>query len=590
MMDNFGQNEKWRNVLSKACLGMIIGASILEVLISVILFYQGIIEGPLSTYCFKFIALPIISYFAIWGLYLLVNRVIGARLSEYNKNRLVLTTMSLILMEAGIVHYVFPVTMAVLCLPIILSVLFTDEKLVKYITKVTFVAVVICAINRGVITKRQRVSDPFQYGDVIIVLVISLILGLIATVIVRQQKSIYGKYVETAREAEIANEAKTAFLANMSHEIRTPINAVIGMNEMIRRESPSQQVMDYSNDIKAASDTLLNIVNSILDLTKIESGKMELTEVDYDIATMIYEVAAVVMIRAQDKGLDLKIEISPDIPSKYHGDDVHIKQILTNLLTNAIKYTDKGSVTLKVFGHKEGDREQLEFLVRDTGIGIKFEDRAKLFSKFERIDLARNRNIEGTGLGLTISAQLLRMMGTMLEVDSVYGEGSTFFFKLYQPIVDVTPCGELKSQASKKKESHYKPAFLSPRTKILVVDDNNMNLKVFSHLLKPTKIQIDLAHGGKESVEMSEKQKYDMIFMDHMMPDVDGIQALHEIKNNPDNPNANTKAIALTANAVVGAKEMYLAEGFDEFLTKPIDPKQLESVILGFIPEDYVEG
>jgi len=401
--------------------------------------------------------------------------------------------------------------------------------------------------------------------------------------------------IDMSERAIAASEAKSSFLSNMSHEIRTPINAVLGMNEMILRESDDQNVLAYAESIRTASNTLLGIVNDILDFSKIEAGKMEILPVDYDLSSVINDLVNMVQTRADDKGLILKLDFDRDIPKLLHGDEVRIKQVITNILTNAVKYTEKGSVTFAMsYERVPGDDDGvfLRVSVRDTGIGIKPEDMEKLFSKFERIEEKRNRNIEGTGLGMNITKRLLEMMGSALEVESVYGEGSTFSFRLEQRVVAWEKLGDYEESYRASLSQHKKTSakFSAPDAAVLVVDDTPMNLMVFKSLLKRTKVQIDTAASGDEALALSYDRKYDLIFLDHMMPEKDGIETLHELRAREKDPNLETPTICLTANAISGAREKYLAEGFDDYLTKPIDSAKLEKMMMRYLPEDKLRG
>ena len=394
------------------------------------------------------------------------------------------------------------------------------------------------------------------------------------------------KLKKVTREANSANRAKTSFLANMSHEIRTPINTVLGMSEMILRECDDAHICTYSADIKSAAKSLLNIVNDILDITKIEEGKLAIIPVEYHLASVLYDVFATIDFKAKEKGLEFKIVTIGPLPSVLIGDDIRLKQILINLLNNAVKYTHEGSVTLEI---KQIGPDTFFFSVKDTGIGIKEEDLEKLFIPFERIEKKRNRNIEGTGIGLNITQKLLTLMESDLSVKSVYGEGSDFSFILKQSIVDPTPI-DVKNlcKSNDVHEDHYWISFEAPNAKILVVDDNDLNRRVFRNLLKETKIKVIEASGGQESVDITKEQKFDLIFMDHMMPIMDGIQALKAIREDPDNLCRETKVIALTANALVGAKEFYFNAGFDEFLSKPIDPQKLEEMVYSMLDDSLI--
>ncbi|MBR3305648.1 MAG: response regulator [Lachnospiraceae bacterium] len=397
---------------------------------------------------------------------------------------------------------------------------------------------------------------------------------------------------EAKAVAEEASRAKSDFLANMSHEIRTPINAVLGMNEMILRESSDDAITTYASNIRTAGNSLLGIINDILDFSKIEAGKIEIIPVEYSLPSVISDLVNMIRSRADDKGIHLQTEFDPGLPRGLFGDEVRIKQIITNLLSNAVKYTEKGTVT---FGMGYEDTEDAEFIllkvyVKDTGIGIKQEDIEKLYLEFTRIEEKRNRNIEGTGLGMSITKNLLQMMDSELKVESVYGEGSTFSFSVKQRVTDRQPLGDyefsVRQQLADMKK--YRESFKAPDARVLVVDDNDMNLMVFKSLIKQTGVQTVTADSGDEGIALTMKEHYDLIFLDHMMPVKDGIETLREIRENAENPNRNTPTICLTANAISGAKEEYMAAGFDDYISKPIDPDRLEELMMALLPEGLV--
>ncbi len=389
-------------------------------------------------------------------------------------------------------------------------------------------------------------------------------------------------------KAEKANNAKSDFLARMSHEIRTPINGILGMNEMILRESKDKQVKKYAVDVKTSANSLLAIINDILDASKIEAGKMELIEANYEIGSLLNDTYNMVSVRAKDKRLALEFKIDPEIPSVYVGDDIRIKQILINILGNAIKYTKEGRVTLQLSGERDGEYEVLHFAISDTGVGIKEEDIGRLFKKFERIDEQANRHIEGAGLGMNITIHLLELMHSELKVESEYGKGSCFSFTLRQKIVNQEPIALFKEKTV-EKEYGYTPRFVAPKAHVLVVDDNEMNREVFENLLRPLQIQVSQASSGLACIDLIKQTHFDLIFLDHMMPEMDGIDTFRAMKVTEPNKSEGVPVIMLTANAIKGAKEEYMQEGFDEFLSKPIMPDKLEAILEARLPKEYVK-
>lgn len=400
------------------------------------------------------------------------------------------------------------------------------------------------------------------------------------------------KLVEMKKEeAEHMANVKSAFLANMSHEIRTPINAVLGMNELILREANQKDVLDYAYNIELAGKALLSIVNDILDISKIESGKTELVSGEYNVAASIYNFIEMSRARAEKKGILLKVDIAENLPSKMYGDEMRLKQIYTNILNNAIKYTEKGEITLTLTGEEIGDDKIFtKATISDTGIGIREEDLDKIFDAFQRVDEEKNQKIEGTGLGMSITKQLVELMGGKIYVESEYGKGSTFHVELVQGIVDRTPIGRINQAVEQNREieKHKRAVLLAPEAKLLVVDDNQMNLNVMKGLLKRTEMQVDLVLSGKEALEAVTKTSYDVILMDHMMPEMDGVEALHRLRKLKENQNPQAKVIVLTANAAIGSREEYLKMGFDDYLSKPIEAMNLENMIKKYLPKELV--
>ena len=398
-----------------------------------------------------------------------------------------------------------------------------------------------------------------------------------------EQKTSYERRVlELEKDAANAsNKAKSDFLANMSHEIRTPMNAIIGMDEMILRENVTERVRKYALDIQSAGRTLLSIINDILDFSKIESGKMELIPVEYGFASVMNDVVNMTMKKARDKGLTYDLSVSKEIPSHLLGDEIRVRQVMLNLINNAIKYTREGSVSVDV-SYDRGSR-LLSVVVADTGIGIKEEDLDRLFDSFQRLEEDRNRNIEGTGLGLNIARQLVRMMEGSIGVESRYGEGTTFTARMKQEIVDDTPVGDLADNLSRLQGSReeYRPSLMAPEAKVLIVDDNDMNLEVISALLSDTKIRVTTAESGQECLEILKSETFDLILLDQMMPGMSGVKTLSLIRK--EHLADSVSVIALTADAIVGARENYLREGFTDYLSKPVMYQALEELLLKYL-------
>ncbi len=398
--------------------------------------------------------------------------------------------------------------------------------------------------------------------------------------------------IELKEDAERANEAKSSFLARMSHEIRTPINAVLGMNEMILRETQSDNIREYASNIHSAGKTLLSIINDILDLSKIESSKMEIVENNYNLGNMLIDIENMISMRAEEKNLNLKIVADQVLPRNLYGDEMRIKQCVVNVLTNSVKYTQEGSVTMTVGAADSKDGiVSLHVTVTDTGIGIKEEELHMLFDPFTRLDMMRNKSVEGTGLGLSITKRLIEMMDGSLAVESEYGKGSTFSFIIPQKIAGTELLGDYRKAANDVDDqiSDGRRAFIAPQANILAVDDNRVNLTVVKGLLKRLKVQFDSALSGQECLDKVTRKHYDIIFLDHMMPDMDGMETLQNMKQIDGYVQHPSVVIALTANAIVGAKEEYIQAGFEDYLSKPIDSARLEELICQYLKPELVE-
>ena len=445
----------------------------------------------------------------------------------------------------------------------------------------------------GMVT-RDVVAIGIEYVHMILIISLGLACVILLTLTRVALQNVENKKLQIAKDTALkASQTKSDFLSNMSHEIRTPINAILGMNEMILREAKTEHILEYAENVKSAGNNLLSIVNDILDFSKIEAGKMEIIPVEYELASLLNDLVNMIQARAENKGLQFMVVAEKNLPTMLFGDEIRIKQVVTNILTNAVKYTEQGFVVLRVEPIvTKHDTIEIRFSVKDTGIGIKQEDIAKLFSAFERIEEERNRTIEGTGLGMNITQRLLEMMGTKLRVESVYGQGSTFSFDIEQKIIKAEPMGDFSENYRRSLQHHkeYHEKFTAPNAKILIVDDTVMNLTVVKGLLKQTKIQIDTADSGFKCLELVAKNNYDIIFLDHRMPKMDGIETLQEMKKLEDNLNKNTPVISLTANAVSGAREQYIAAGFKDYLTKPINSIKLEELIMKYLPPEKISA
>lgn len=482
-----------------------------------------------------------------------------------------------------------------------------DSSAVSYAIIILMVFFFAVTILRDIRKKRIREYGEVVIGIIVMILVavwetcitfiptipvdggIVLSLGLvvlIATAVCKTAREMLA--IEQDKQMALASSrAKAQFLANMSHEIRTPINTIIGMNEMIMRENRDESIQEYAHNVNNASKMLLGLVNDVLDFSKIEAGKMEIVNAEYHLSKLLSDVVNGIRVKTDDKKLLFHTDIDPSLPSVLLGDEIRIRQILNNLLSNAVKYTRDGSIGLYIRGIKDNSGFVLHMSVEDTGIGIKPEDMEKLFSSFRRLEEEKNRFIEGTGLGLNITKQLAELMGGYIVVTSEYGKGSCFTVNIPQQIVSDAPLGKLEDAYRRdiidKKEDKF--ILYAPTAEILVVDDNKMNLSVVSALLKRTAVKLTLANSGTECLELCRENKYDLILMDHMMPDPDGIETLHILRKDRYSRNRITDVIVLTANAIAGMSKMYMEEGFSDYLTKPIVAEELEKMIAAHLPE-----
>ncbi|MDO4513509.1 MAG: ATP-binding protein [Lachnospiraceae bacterium] len=555
----------------------------------------GTMDDTLTEYFRLYVVKPLINNLIIVLIGVIVSVMTSKNRIKENAHLLVVT---LLIGNIANIHDIFMVLLFLFMVPIFMAVAFQNRSTLNMVTILSELLVIMIAgkcLYKGIGASR----DGYYIPSVILIMVLLLAARYVARVLIDilNEKTdalthATAEAQEAKRRAEASNQSKTMFLTNMSHEIRTPINAVLGMDEMILRESSQTEIIEYARNIQSSGKALLALINDILDLSKIESGNMELIYVDYEIASVINDLVNMISSRVYDKGLSFLVEVDPGIPYVLYGDEIRLKQIVTNLLTNAVKYTEKGSVTMQVGYHKRDEKSiVLSVAVKDTGRGMKKEDMDKLFAPFKRIEEEQNRNIEGTGLGLSITKQLLSLMNSELKVESVYGEGSTFSFEIVQEVKGWDEIGDYTKayKNTQKENKRYQQLFTAKDARVLVVDDVSMNLKVFAGLLKKTQIQIDSALSGEEGLELAAKNKYDVIFIDHMMPGMDGIEMLTRLEEAEYELNADVPKVALTANAISGAREFYINEGFTEYLTKPIDVRKLEGMIAKLLPEDKIE-
>lgn len=392
--------------------------------------------------------------------------------------------------------------------------------------------------------------------------------------------------------ADEANAAKSKFLSNVSHEIRTPMNAIVGLTEvLLRKEWPSEE-KGYLLNIHNSGNALLNLINDLLDFSKIEAGKFEIVEDTYDMEQLLRDIHILGKVRIGNRKIDLKMNIDPQLPKQLWGDGLRVRQVIINILNNAIKYTEKGVITLTVkIVETEEERVKIYISVRDTGQGIRQEELSKLFDAFTQVDIKKNQGKESTGLGLTISSQLVELMGGRLDVVSEYEKGSDFFFTIWQGIRTTEKMGDFhatSNQAEDVDKKVYKSEYTAPNAQVLVVEDNEINQIVLQAMLEPLKFQLDFADNGKEALEKIKQKKYHVILMDHYMPVMDGVETTITIRNMEDEYYRKIPIIALTADAVEGTKEQFFEIGMNDFLTKPVDMKKICKTLQKWIPSEYI--
>ena len=584
--------EKWRRRLFIMNCVIATGVFLLEIGVNIILFVQGKVNPDIVYHLMRYLVVP-------FGLVFLAVLFDGIMMrcfpnKDWLLNYIMVLTVVFMCTVVAVTHYVFPITMTAFVIPVLMSVVFGNNRM----TAATAASCSVCVILTGIWRNIDGTDTDRYYvvQEVVIslgIIFVSLIVAEIVNSLITEQNhrllDALRKEKRSQQEAEAANMAKSSFLANMSHEIRTPINAILGMNEMILREEKDPAIRGYAGNIQASGNSLLSIVSDVLDISKIESGKLEIIPVDYEVNSLISDCCNMAAGRAKAKELELLVECADNVPMKLCGDETHIRQIIMNLLTNAVKYTEKGTVKLIVSGSFNDGGFVLKVDVSDTGIGIAEENLPQLFTQFQRFDLQRNRNIEGTGLGLSIVKRLCDLMSGTITARSVLGSGSTFTVELPQKVVDSTPCGGVNLNYSAGAEHEYHHSFEAPEAKILAVDDLPVNLLVIANLLKETRIKIDTAGSGRECLDKCSQQKYDLILMDHMMPEMDGVQTFEKLHGDKSSPNFETPVIMLTANALAGMREQYMDVGFADYVSKPVRGAKLEEAIRRNLPESLTK-
>ncbi len=584
--------EKWRRRLFIMNCVIATGVFLLEIGVNIILFVQGKVNPDIVYHLMRYLVVPS-------GLVFLAVLFDGIMMrcfpnKDWLLNYIMVLTVVFMCTVVAVTHYVFPITMTAFVIPVLMSVVFGNNCM----TAATAASCSVCVILTGIWRNIDGTDTDRYYvvQEVVIslgIIFVSLIVaGIVNSLITEQNHRLLDalrKEKRSQQEAEAANMAKSSFLANMSHEIRTPINAILGMNEMILREEKDPAIRGYAGNIQASGNSLLSIVSDVLDISKIESGKLEIIPVDYEVNSLISDCCNMAAGRAKAKELELLVECADNVPMKLCGDETHIRQIIMNLLTNAVKYTEKGTVKLIVSGSFNDGGFVLKVDVSDNGIGIAEENLPQLFTQFQRFDLQRNRNIEGTGLGLSIVKRLCDLMSGTITARSVLGSGSTFTVELPQKVVDSTPCGGVNLNYSAGAEHEYHHSFEAPEAKILAVDDLPVNLLVIANLLKETRIKIDTAGSGRECMDKCSQQKYDLILMDHMMPEMDGVLTFEKLHGDKSSPNFETPVIMLTANALAGMREQYMDVGFADYVSKPVRGAKLEEAIRRNLPESLIK-
>lgn len=563
---------------------------IIEVVVSIVMYFGGLILQEMAEYIICYLLIPtIINFSIILAQYLITTKL---KNMEFLQNLVVMIALTMMSTMVASVHHAFRNTLSIFIIPVLTSAAFCVRKITIITGVANAIGLAIAATVRYIETNG---SQKFFIPEVIISFALIALSEIVAQQIVTVMEGQNLKLVaavsqaqDSQKEAQLANQAKSAFLVNMSHEIRTPINAILGMNEMILREEREPEIREYASNIQSSGNALLSIINDVLDISKIESGKIEIITSSYDISSLINDCYNMAAARARGKELQIIVNCDENIPRLLSGDETHIRQVIVNLLTNAVKYTNEGSVTMTVGGEFSEDEYILDVSVKDTGIGIAKENLDDVFGRFTRFDMKRNRGVEGSGLGLAIVKRLVNLMDGKITVQSELNVGSEFRLTVPQGIVDRTPVGDVRLNYSHSQDYGYVRSFVAPNANILAVDDLPVSLMVITNMLKCTKVHIDTAESGKAAIELAKQKHYDIILMDHMMPEMDGVETYAKLRKE-ETMCADTPVIMLTANAIAGVREKYMDEGFSDYISKPVRGDKLESVIKSFLPPELIQ-
>ncbi len=506
-------------------------------------------------------------------------------------------TINKYIMSFGwIIFYIFALLTAQTALafvyfipPFILIISYEDRRLACiYSLLVAFsnFLEIVVFYSRTAFSEADIVDAEIQ---IVVVILMGIYLIAVVQLLARLTQNKVDEIAEKQYQAEASNRSKSEFLSNMSHEIRTPLNAIIGMNEMILREADDPVLFSYAQSAQSSSTGLLNLINDILDTSKMDAGKFELVEDVYAVSSVYVDCYNMIAERAKEKNIDLQFVCDPNIPTELYGDMLRVRQIFSNILSNAVKFTEVGYVKISLMSKREGDICHLTFICEDSGVGMSEDDLKRLYEKFERFDMQSNRTVEGAGLGMNIAKRLLDMMGGTISAESRLGYGTVFNVELPQRIINDKPLGKVDVvEEANRFLNAAKETFVAPDAEILVVDDVESNIKVFRNVLKPTMMKVTSAHSGKEAIAIACEKKFNVIFLDHMMPGMDGIETLHNLKANPENKNPETPVVMLTANALAGEREKYFEAGFSDYLTKPIHVQDLHASLLRHLPSNLI--